>query len=278
MRVSVHIATRDRATELAQLLTTLRMQTFKDWDLVIVDGSKPSPLENTKFVKDCLNRLSCEGHGIQYITEDVPLGVCQARNRALFEDKWEVDKIVRIDDDSILEPDYLQRLHDLSRGNNIGGVGGVVPQWAAPPAYRNPDVLKGIFNQVKFNKGKLEMSDDGGYQYTPNTILPSHHLRSSFMFNRKAALEVKGFSTEYGTVGFREETDFCLKLLMKGYRLLTDTGAIAWHNTCQSGGVRSPDYIDQVQRADKRFHKKFEYLWEKKKFTPKMLQITKVKP
>ena len=88
MRVSLHIATRDRTSELALLLQSLREQTFQDWDLVIVDGSKPKPFwEYCKFLNDLVTRIKCEGHGVQLLRDD-GIGVCQARNKMLEQDKW----------------------------------------------------------------------------------------------------------------------------------------------------------------------------------------------
>lgn len=274
MRISVQIATRDRATELAQLLTSLQSQTFKKWDLIIVDGSQPQPLIAFKFIKDAITRIQCENHGVQYIKEEIPLGVCQARNRALYEDKFENPVIARVDDDAILAPNWLEKLSELMTRKNTGAAGGIVPMWSAPPIIRNTKCLNGIFNRVTFKDGKLsKLSDDGGYHYHPNMILHSHHLRSCFLFTRKAALDVKGFPTGYGSSGFREETDFSIKLLMNNLHLWTDTSAIAWHNLCPSGGVRATDYLEQVQRADKAFKTKMEYWHKTGRLSQKQLAI-----
>lgn len=275
MRVSVHICAKDRSAELAQLLTSLKMQSFKDWDLVIVDGSQPNPLHVFKFVRDAITRIRSEKHGVQYIKEQTPLGVCQARNRALNEDKFKNPVIARVDDDAILEPDWLEKLVKLMERKNTGGAGGIVPVWGSPPIYRNTNLVHGIFNRITFNeKGELEkLSDDGGYLYTPPMVLNSHHLRSCFLFDREAALNVGGFPTYYGTSGFREETDFSVKLLMQDLHLWTDTSAIAWHNICPSGGVRAPDYIEQVQRADKAFKTRIEHWYKTGKLKREQLAI-----
>jgi len=275
-RVSVHICTKDRASEVAQLLTSLRNQTFQNWDLILVDSSNPHPIWTFPFIANTLTRIKCEKHGLQLIRQDPPLGVCKARNTAITEDKYQNPLICRIDDDSILEPTYLEKLTtQMNRNQQQAAVGGIVPLWGAPPYYRNIDKATPIFNRISFDKqGNLTMKDDGGYQYLPDLAgLPSHHLRSSFLFKRDAALEIKLFPTEYGPVGFREETDFSLKLLQKNYALTTVTSAICWHNICQSGGVRTPDYMEQVQIADKKFKIKWQDAWKKGRLTQENMAV-----
>jgi GT2 family glycosyltransferase len=264
-RVEISICTKDRASELYALLVSLRTQTYREWDLVIVDSSQPYPLVNAyKFIGDIITRIKTEGHAVKYIVDVPPMGVCKARNRAVKEG-FGHQIIVRIDDDSVLEPDYIARLIKLMEPEDVGAVGGCVPVFGAPPMVRNINLLKGIFNRVKFDKeGNLtECADDGGFQYHPNVVLPSHHLRSSYAFRRKAYDDVGGFPNDYGTIGFREETDFCLRIAWKGWRMLTDTGAIAWHCQCPSGGARAPDYMQQVQIADEHFRTKMKWMFNR---------------
>lgn len=262
-RISVHICTKDRSTELVQLLQSLRNQIYKNWDVVIVDGSRPTPLVTRKYVNDIINRIKTEGHGVQYMVEKVPDGVCKARNKAVENDRFKNPLILRVDDDSVCEFDYLARLVTLIEDKNIGAVGGVVPLWGSPPFVRNTNCLKGIFNKIRFDKegNIIYLGDDGGMQYHPAVILPSHHLRSSFLFRKEVFNEVGGFPTEYGMVGFREETKFCMAMAWKGWRMLTDLKAICWHQQCPSGGVRTPDYMRQVQIGDETFR-----AWAKEKY------------
>jgi len=258
-RVSIHVCIKDRATEPALLLESLRKQTFQDWDLVIVDDSRPIPIaQSHQFMTDIINRLKTENHNVIYSGQQVPLGVCQARNFAHQVDDTGNPITCRIDDDSICEPDYLERLVKiLNKNKNIGAVGGVVPTYGAPPIHRNPKVLNGIFNKLEYDKeGNIKyLADDGGFLYNPNKVLPSHHLRSSFMYYSNLWKKVGGYPLNLGTVGFREETIFSMKLKELGWNMLTDTGAIAWHLRCPSGGCRSPDYMNQVKLADEVFKK-----------------------
>jgi len=82
---------------------------------------------------------------------------------------------------------------------------------------------------------------------------------------------VKGFPTEYGKTGFREESDFTLRCLAKGYKLWTDPRAIAWHVRCGSGGVRTPEYNMLVRICDEVFQEKMMRLFKRRR---KVLEYT----
>ena len=164
---------------------------------------------------------------------------------------------VRIDDDSVLESDYLERLVNLwnhlqEKKMKVGAVGGIVPTMGTPRFSRDTPQ---IFNRLEFSSNtKFTMGDDGGYSYEQKSYVPSHHLRSSFLFSRKAAAEAGNHPEHLGLTGFREETVLSFKMLMKGYKLYTDTGAVAWHNRASTGGTKTADYAEQVKRCDDWFY------------------------
>lgn len=248
------------------LLTSLRGQTFRNWDLVIVDASMPNSILSAPFINAIINRIKLEGHGVQVIREEIPSGVGKARNKALFEDQFKNPLCCRIDDDSIIDSTYLGKLYKLMiLSPELGAVGGIVPLLAHPRTDRNLNKLK-IINEIKYDtEGNIVfIGDECGYTFMPDSVLPAHHLRSSFMFRRDPAIKIGGFPVEYGNSGFREETDFSIRMAYEGWKFAVDTSAICWHIACNSGGVRSPDYGIQVQLCDDHFRRKFKRLYQKR--------------
>ena len=261
MRVSVHICTKNRAGELFGCLVSLWNQTFTDWDLILVDSGQD--VRSWKMVFDILMRFKLDGHGVKYLRDDSGKGIGRSRNIAIENDDWN-DLCVRVDDDSVMDKDYIEnlqcaydclevecdaQLHKLNR--KIGAIGGVVPLLGQPKIYR---YLPKIFNEFKYNETgeDVVIEDDGGCHFYEGRevmgLTESHHLRSSFLFNKKAAIEVGMHPENLGSSGFREETDFCARLLVGGYKLYTTPLAICWHVQAQSGGVRIDrgEYIKQV--------------------------------
>ena len=271
MRITCQICSRNRCGELYGMLSSLYVQDFKDWDLIIVDESE-IPSMNYKYIYDIITRMKHEGHGVKYLSNQLRKGISHARNLALKEDTWN-EWAVRIDDDSILAVDYLSKLvkvaeDKLKEGIKLGAVGGLVPPLGAPKVYLDSSKLK-VFNELRFTENPaeeitVEVSDDGGYSYHPDKILPSHHLRSSFLFSNKAALEVGGFPEDQGgMIGWREETKFNMLLVWNGYKLFTDTSALCFHQRSNSGGGRMDNYAEYVELQEAHFQRWAVRKWKK---------------
>lgn len=253
--ITINVVTLNRTGEIFGLLQSINSQTYTNWDLMIVDDSK-DPIISQKYISDLLNRMRFDGHKVTYVHNPVRLGVAKARNQAV--ELSESELILRLDDDSFIEPDFIEKLVKPFNDPQVGAVGGLVPQAGMPEQFKHTDELpNGIFNKIIITETDIQLADDGGYVWEGLELIKSHHLRSSFIFRKSAWQKVKGFSTEYGYVGFREETDFCLKLIMNGYILLTIPSAINWHGHALSGGCRDEAYGQKVQMCDAIFKRKF---------------------
>ena len=122
-RVTVHIATKDRHSECALLLQSLRTQTYQKFDILIVDDASGSPVSNCGFIMSLVNRIKFEGHKVRIIRNEMSYGVCFARNMCIDQDTFKNYFTCRLDDDCIIEQDYLERLiyvihcgYDLASG------------------------------------------------------------------------------------------------------------------------------------------------------------------
>lgn len=286
MRVSIHVCTKDRHSEVYGLLVCLWQQSFNEWDLVLVDGSMPHPcwLSHDGCSK-MVNQLRLEGHGVHLVRPELP-GVIYARNKAIDEDPWpENELILRIDDDSLIDSQFLWYLTNaMIADKSLGAVGCIVPNFGQPEFMRQHPL--GVFDRVDWdNEGNISLSDNGGYSYPQekgyrkddffdkincefisgdmgNYYVFTHHCRSSFLIRRKALEDIKlcgkVYSDEYGLVGFREETDICLRMAYAGWKLAVMPELKCWHLRTQSGGCRYGNYAEQVQDADNRFRTKFK--------------------
>ena len=241
-KILLMIATRDRPTELALLLNSLRVQTYQKFDILIVDDAGGNPIQNYYFVPYTINRMKQEGHNVMLIRNDINKGVSGVRQQCveeLLKQKYKYLLSGRIDDDSICEPDYLENLVDtIDAGYDIAS--GVVPPFAHPEMKRDINFVEPIIGECKLNnRGELTYNgDDCGGLFTEHKILPSHHFRSCALFKREVFEAGVDYNSRLSKNGFREEQIISFKAIIKGFKIGCNTGAICWHLLTPSGGER----------------------------------------
>lgn len=261
--ISIHVATRDRFSELGLLLQSLRTQTYQKFDIIIYDQSQPHPIMASHFLMSLINRMKLEGHGIKIEWGQFG-GVCQARNRCIeiddFDIKEKINLIARIDDDCILKEDYIEKLLDvIEQGYDMAS--GVVPPIMQPEMIREVKNVMPIINEHRLDgEGNLIMSkDECGYCYDEEKIIPTHHFRTNCLYKSNKELKYPTYLTP---VGFREEGFFSFKAIIDfNYKIGINTKAIAWHVLSPSGGCRMPNYSQCVQQDHNSWLK-----WIKEKF------------
>lgn len=235
-RVTIEISTKDRHPYLATLLTSLLTQTFKNWELLVMDnGSDESLIKNEQIMK--LFKM-CEVNGHKWRCNKIePMGPQKSHREAL--------KVIntpltcRIDDDIFLEPDFLQILfNNFLEDQTLAAVGGIYlfvdNPWVLPLGYEND-----IKNQGKITHLDWSLQVN---RHPDNKIKEVEHLHSSFMHRTEVAKQCGSYTLELNNVGFREETEATYRMKLGGYNLRVDPKAIGYHFGASTGGDRTdPD-------------------------------------
>lgn len=264
MRVSIHITSKDRHSELALLLQSLRTQTFQDFDIIILDDASGTPIISCHFLMALVYRLKLEGHRIKFLRNDFSNGVCAARQRLIDEDTFFNRLVLRLDDDCLPEPDYLQRLIGvINAGYDVAT--GVIPLLGSPEWKREPKFVCPVICKHTFDvEGNLvEHKDELGFCYTYSATLPCHQFRTNMLCKHEVLEKVK-YPQTLSNVGFREELWISAQCWMNGFRIGCDTEAVAYHLATPSGGCRDPEYGFKVQLDDETTRK-----WLKEQFNAK---------
>jgi len=239
-KICVMINVKDRPTEIGLLVQSLRTQTIQDFDIIILDDNSGTHLTYYHFLNCLFNILKMEGHNIILERTEFTHGVSRARQRIVdiaLKENYEL--FLRVDDDCILESDYIERLLKvIDQGYDIA-TGVTIP--CAPAIERDPKYLKGIINRcIIDNEGNFILNgDDCGMPYTKSEILPAHHFRSCALMKRAVHERVKYYPTKMNMHGFREEQLFSFKALLEGFKIGCDTKAVNYHQMTPSGGERS---------------------------------------
>ena len=250
---AILINVRDRPTELALALQSLRTQTEQGFDVFILDDMSGTRLNNYHFFNCILNRLVQEGHKVFIKVTEFPHGVSKARQAIV---DWALEKdykyFCRLDDDCVFEPDYLERLKKVLEGGYDLASGVTVPM-AGPTFKRDPKHLKEVVNRIVLDAdGKYIFNgDDCGMEYLSSEILPAHHFRSCALYKTEIHKKVNYLPTKLTKHGFREEQIFSYKMLMAGFKIGVDTGAINYHQMTPSGGERFPESQQLVAQNQK---------------------------
>lgn len=254
-KVVFHICNKDRPTELALLLQSLRTQTYQDFNILILDDGSGTPLGNYYFIQYLVNRLKLENHNVTLIRNEFPSGVSKARqclvDYTMKHGKEEL--ICRVDDDCILDENYLFILIEKVINLGFDIASGVTPGLCGPEMKRNIRFVEPIIGECVLNdKGELiKNADDCGQLYLERETLPSHHFRSSALYKRTIHEAGVDYNSRLSKNGFREEQIFSFKAIIKGFKIGINTGAIAWHLLTPSGGER--DTMNMTQFNQKVF-------------------------
>jgi len=235
-RIAVAIPTKNRPSYLAALLASLVSQSFQNWLLVINDSSD-TPIEEHAAIQDLLTLIKSMGHPVQTIHTQSGWDRHQQAMDAVPPD---VEVIVRVDDDVMLTPHFLEDIQKpfrLFADRPVAAVGGCIPE----PHLRALDLdlqltEKNWAPTVDEPSWRLQ-----GNHYTTREVLEVEALLGhAICYRRSAVAAVGGWAVKgYSHHAYREETDVCMRLRAAAYELLVTTEALAWHLYSPAGGSRT---------------------------------------
>jgi len=241
-RIAVAIPTKNRPTYLSALLASLVEQSFQNWVLIINDSSE-SPVQEQGAIRDLLTLIASRGHPVQIIRSE---SGWDRHQRAMDVVPPEIELIVRIDDDVLPTPRFLedlQRPFRLFADRPVAAVGGCLPE---------PHLQALDLDVALTDKNWVPTVDEPswrlqGHHYTAREVLEVESLLGhSICYRRSALRAVGGWAVKgYSHHAYREETDACMRLRAAGYELLVTTEALAWHLLALGGGSRSVEKTDR---------------------------------
>jgi GT2 family glycosyltransferase len=262
-KVDIMICTKDRPSEVGLLLQSLRSQTFQNFDIYIFDDRSGQPIQNFNFIQAIINRLKLENHCVTIWRNDIPFGVTRLR-QMMVERILEVgngDCILRLDDDNLLEPDFIEKLVEtIDAGYDIAGC--LVPHCTFPFIKRETKYAKPFIGNIEMNdNGEITLfNDDCGIEYITKEIIPSPTFRSMALMKKEVHQKVK-YEDNLGFCSYREEQFFSFRAILAGFKIAVNTGAIAYHLATPSGGERTEPYQKGIVTNHELLNK-----WCKKQF------------
>ena len=223
-KISVIIPTKNRADDLRCTIDSLIVQTRRPDEIIVVDQSS-GPIVGTSKRSEYRSSMFMHPH---------ISGLAEARNVAM--DRAKGDIWLFLDDDVILEPEYVEELL-LAYSPEVAGVSGIITN------YTRPGISRRLFEKV-FVKGAFH--DDRQPVYWHADDLRSHgpqrvkQFGGGLMSFRAALIRDLRFDPNLTGGCLAEDIDFCARL-PRGAVLLIAPKAQA----CSTNAARS----DEQQRT-----------------------------
>ncbi|MBF0503855.1 MAG: glycosyltransferase family 2 protein [Candidatus Omnitrophica bacterium] len=212
-KISVVISTFNRAHLIAQAIESLLVQTFKDYEIIVIDDG------STDATKGALTPYLDK---IRYYYQPNQ-GISSARNLGIQKSRGEI--IAFTDDDVSLDPNWLKCIEQCFRDNHCDVVGGRVL-----PVYPSNTPLWIRNNPTKISGGVVI------YDYGDKTVVfdPSHYrfIGANVAFRRQVLNECGGFREDlkYGSrIGMGEDTEIIERLIKKNKILYYCGNALVYH-------------------------------------------------
>jgi len=203
MKFSLVTGTYGRATELQRLFSSLAAQTYKDFELILVDQNEDDRVE--RQVDDWKARLP-----IVYLRS--PKGLSRARNVGLAQCSGEI--VAFPDDDCWYDPGLLQRVVDRFKATpGLGGLTGMSIDEVGRPSQ----------GRWGTKAGQIDRANIWTSATSYTIFLSAAAARAAGRFNESLGV---GSGTRWGA---GEEVDFLLRILRQGHTLLYDPGIAVHH-------------------------------------------------
>lgn len=211
--VSVIVCTYNRAKYLEKCLESLHQQTYKNYEIIIVNG--PSTDETSKVIEKFPN--------LKIINQEQLNGLSNARNLGIKAAMG--DTIGFIDDDAIADNNWLKNIIDtfLNFPENVDAVGGKInPIWERPkPGWLSDELLSGL--------SILDIHES-------THVLPQNQFLfgTNMAFKKSILIEFNGFNQNLGRKGkillSNEEEYLQKKIIENGGRRIYNPDVVVKHH------------------------------------------------
>lgn len=215
LKFSVVINTYNRADLLADALRGLSHLTYTDFEIIVVNG--PSSDHTEEVLSNWAGRIK--------------VGTCEQPNLSMSRNTGVAlasgDVIAFIDDDAVPHPSWLQRLASHYGDQRVGAVGGYTIDNSGV-TYQCKKTLCDRFGNAYYPS---DLFDERPLCFPGSPIYPSL-LGTNSSFRASALYEIGGFDHTFAYL--LDETDVCLRLIDRGYRIVYEPSALVYHQFAPS--------------------------------------------
>lgn len=267
MNISVIICTRNRVKEPMRCIDSILLQTLPSDEIVVVDSSDSDELSSRiQEIQLATTKLVCI-HSNPGMTLQWNIGAKASRG----------DFVFFLDDDTIPERDFIEKIMDIFHGDEVGQIGGVCGN-VISPAQNKPltltrwcraflgRILLKVFLLPRKGSGRFQLSCLPTYRYGTDKIADVECLPGGATAYRKEVLEKFDFDE---SLTYMADDDFSYRVSRK-YRNMYTPHARILHTFSPTARrdkykrtkttVRNYHYIF-TKNSPKKIRHRFAFWW-----------------
>ncbi|MBT5491364.1 glycosyltransferase family 2 protein [bacterium] len=212
MKVSIVIPTYKRVDYLSRLLKSIEVQTFKDFEVIVVDDNSPN-IEEYKPIIEKYKKIFTE---FKFITKKENKGAPNSRNIGIKESKYEL--IALVDDDDEWLPTKLEK--QVKIFENSDEKVGLVYTWT-DVMDENRDIIHNYRTEIEGNVKKDILKE---------CFIPS----PSVMVRKKVIIDAGLFDESFPSC---QDWDMWTRIIFKGYEVKILKDVVTIYHKHSSGNI-----------------------------------------
>lgn len=250
MTLSVIIPTKNRQKELLDTLESVMIQTHLPDEIIIIDQNTSLDVKNAVlYLFNSLEEGKRNTITLKYVHDPMIIGLTQARNRGI--ERNESDIVIFLDDDVILEEDFIFNILEIYRKYpEIHGVSGTIKNTQL--GFIGTVLIK-FFMIGDFTDKKLLIFTDPKYkstEYVAVSILPG-----GLTSYRREILREFSFDENFINYSLSEDFDFSFRVSRK-YKIVITPRAKLTHVCTDSGKPLGKKLFESLMLSYYYFFKK----------------------
>ena len=230
--ITIVIPVHNRLGYTRQCLNCLMAQTYRNFQIVVVDDGSTDGTD-IMVSAEFPDVVVLKGDGNLWWTEATNWGIRYARQH---EDKGQKNFVLTLNDDTRVEPDYLQTMLDTYRQHKPCLIGSVSVD------SNNPDRLEYAGSSFElYTAGGRHLSDDYNASYRElaqrTTYLESHSLPGRGTLIPMSVFDNIGLFDSERYVHYMSDIEFSVRARKAGYRLIVSVPSVV-HEYVEATGIQ----------------------------------------
>ncbi len=227
--ISIVIPTRDNAASLEKCLASIfEKTTHPSFEVLIVDNGSVRPETKSLFER----WKTSKEERFRVISADIPFNYSRLNNEGVRHARGEI--LVLLNDDiEVISPDWMKEMAGQAQRESIGAVSAVLLY--PDNTIQHAGLTLGV-GGIANHGHKFMLSSSPGY--FGRLLIPANYAAvtgACMMVTKKRYLDAGGLDEELAVA--YNDVDFCLRLLLKGYRNIVLSHIRLYHHESLSRGI-----------------------------------------